>query len=87
MKNLERLLKALANHRRLAIIKYLKKSKEATVGDIAEHIKLSFKATSKHLNVLATVDIVEKEQKGLHMWYKLPAYSHHISKYISNSLE
>ncbi|MDO8589837.1 MAG: metalloregulator ArsR/SmtB family transcription factor [bacterium] len=87
MKNLERLLKALANQRRLTIIKYLKKSKEATVGDIAEHIKLSFKATSKHLHVLAAVDIVEKEQRGLQMWYRLPSQPHHISKYISNSLE
>ena len=87
MKNLERLLKALANHRRLAIIKYLKKNKEATVGDIANHIKLSFKATSKHLGVLFMVDIVEKEQRSLQMWYRLPAQPHHISKYISNSLE
>lgn len=58
---LERILKALANKRRLAIIQYLGQEKEATVGDIAEHIKLSFKATSKHLGILANVDIVEKE--------------------------
>lgn len=87
MKNLERLLKALANQRRLTIIKYLKKYKEATVGDIAEHIKLSFKATSKHLGVLSAVDIVEKEQRSLQMWYRLSAHQHHVSKYISNSLE
>lgn len=87
MKDLERLLKALANRRRLAIIKYLKKKKEATVGDIADHIKLSFKATSKHLNILAMVDIVEKEQRSLQMWYRLSSQPHHVSKYISNSFE
>ena len=87
MKELERILKALANKRRLAIIKYLKKAKEATVGDISEEIKLSFKATSKHLGVLANADIVEKEQRSLQMWYSLTPAPHPLVKYISNSLE
>jgi len=87
MKELERQLKALANRRRLAIVKFLKKEKEATVGDIAETIKLSFKATSKHLGVLAAADIVDKEQRSLQMWYRLSPSMHHVSKYISNSLE
>ncbi|KKU50106.1 MAG: Transcriptional regulator, ArsR family protein [Parcubacteria group bacterium GW2011_GWB1_49_7] len=87
MKNIERVLKALANKRRLAIIKYLKKEKQATVGDIAEHINLSFKATSKHLGVLSGADIVDKQQQSLQMWYKLSPSAHHISKYVSNSLE
>jgi len=73
MKELERQLKALANKRRLAILKYLKKSKEATVGDIAEEIKLSFRSTSKHLAVLAANDIVEREQRSVQMFYRLAA--------------
>lgn len=87
MKEYERILKALANKRRLAIIIFLKKDKQATVGDIARKIKLSFKATSKHLGLLAAVDIVEKEQVGLQMWYRLLPRLHHLVKYISNSLE
>ena len=87
MKNLERLLKALANKRRLAIVAYLKKEKEAIVGDIAREIKLSFTATSKHLSVLAAADVVEKEQRGLQMWYRLSASRHGIVNHISNSLE
>jgi len=86
-KELERVLKALANRRRLAIIKYLRRNKEATVGEIAEAINLSFKATSKHLGLLASADIVEKEQRSLQMWYRLSASAHSIAKYISNSLE
>jgi DNA-binding transcriptional ArsR family regulator len=85
--NLERILKALANKRRLAIVKYLGKAKEANVADIAGVIKLSFKATSKHLGLLAVVGIVEKEQRGLQMWYHLSTRPHHVAKYISNSLE
>ena len=73
MKELERTYKALANRRRLAILAYLKETGEASVGDIAAHIKLSFKATSKHLGVLAAADMVEREQRRLQMFYRLAA--------------
>ncbi len=71
MKELERVLKALANRRRLAILKYLKTNREAPVAEIADEINLSFKATSKHLAVLSAVDIVEKDQRSLQMFYRL----------------
>ncbi|TAL49584.1 ArsR family transcriptional regulator [Patescibacteria group bacterium] len=87
IKSVERLLKALANYRRLAIVKLLRRRKEITVGDIADEIKLSFTATSKHLGVLYNADIVEKEQISLQMWYRFSRSASHIAKYISNSLE
>lgn len=72
MKNdTERYLKSLANSRRLAIVKFLSKGKKSTVGNIATHIKLSLRATSKHLIILSAVDIVDHEQEGLLMFYKL----------------
>jgi len=86
-KELEKILKILANRRRLAIINYLRKKKEAKVGDIADEIKISFKATSKHLGLLFNADIVEKEQRSLQMWYRLSENQSGVVKYISNSLE
>ena len=86
-KELEKILKALANKRRLAIVRFLRKEKEATVGNIAKEIRLSFKATSKHLGILFSADVVEREQRGLQMWYRLPSAPHPIAKHISNSLE
>ncbi len=71
MKELEKSLKALANKRRLAIVKYLKSRNGASVGKIAEEIKLSFKATSKHLTILANANILEKEQQSLYVVYTL----------------
>lgn len=70
-KQIERILKALANKRRLAIVKYLHKARRASVTDIAREIKLSFKATSRHLSVLRSADLVEKEQVNLMMLYSL----------------
>ncbi len=71
MKHHEKTLKALANKRRLEIVKYLKGKKEANVGDIAEHIELSFKSTSRHLAILHSADILEKEQRNVLVFYSL----------------
>ena len=71
MRDLEKVLKAVANRRRLAILKYLKTDGPVSVGDIAEKIDLSFKATSKHLGILSAVDIIEKNQKSTKIFYHL----------------
>ncbi|MBI5220931.1 MAG: winged helix-turn-helix transcriptional regulator [Candidatus Liptonbacteria bacterium] len=84
MRELEKCLKALANRRRLAILKYLQKKKEASVAAISEEIELSFRSTSKHLQILASLDILEREQRSLQMFYYLaakqkPAVRHTLS--------
>ncbi len=78
-KELEKVLKALANKRRVAMLRYLKRAGKASVGELADTIKLSFKATSKHLMLLASADIVEKEQVGLTVFYFLPKIRHPIA--------
>jgi DNA-binding transcriptional ArsR family regulator len=83
-KELEKILKALANKRRILILKFIKKSGRAPVGEISGAIKLSFKATSKHLMILSNADILEKEQISLAMYYFLPKDNHQIvSKLLS----
>ena len=71
MKKLEKFLKAFANHRRLEIVWFLNEKGPVTVSEISARINLSFKATSKHLGVLFAADIVEREQKGLQMFYRI----------------
>ena len=91
MKELEKILKGLTNKRRLAIIRLLLKIKEMTVADIAERIKLSFKSTSKHLAILHQLDILDRRQENLNMYYRLsdslPDIVRLLSKAISNSRE
>lgn len=78
MTRVDKILKALANPRRIAILKYLQKHNRASVSAIATHIKLSFKATSKHLAILSNAEIVEKQQEGLVMWHSLTKQKHPI---------
>lgn len=83
-KELEKIFKALANKRRITILKFIKKSGRVSVGEIADAIKLSFKATSKHLMILSNTDILEKEQISLMMFYFLPKDNNPvISKFLS----
>jgi DNA-binding transcriptional ArsR family regulator len=83
-KELEKVFKAFANKRRLAILKHLKKTGKSSVGDISSAIKLSFKATSKHLSILSNANITEKEQISLTVLHFLPRNNHSaISKLLS----
>jgi DNA-binding transcriptional ArsR family regulator len=82
VQRLERTLKALANKRRLTILHFIKTSKRASVGDVAEHINLSFKSTSRHLSVLAAADILESEQRGLNVLYRLNSRLPHGARQI-----
>ncbi len=86
MKEFERQLKALANKRRLAILKYLKVRKEASVAAIADEINLSFKATSKHLSILSAADILEKEQRSSRVFYRITSSPKPIAKQVVNLL-
>ena len=91
MKAMEKILKAVANQRRLLILKLLMKNKEMNVAEIAEKIELSFKSTSRHLSQLAGLDIVSKDQRGLFMYYNLSKKHLPLVKFVlsytSNSHE
>ncbi|MBU3968739.1 metalloregulator ArsR/SmtB family transcription factor [Patescibacteria group bacterium] len=81
-KKLERLIKALANYRRLAIISFIKKEGESSVSDMAEELKLSMQATSKHIKLLEAVEILSADQRGPLVYYSLskplPNFLSHI---------
>ena len=70
-KQLEKVFKALANNKRLDILKYLSKEKSASVSDVAEEISLSIKSTSKHLAQLYAADFLARERKSGLTFYAL----------------
>lgn len=70
-KELEKILKALASKRRLDVLKYLKRNREASVSEIAKEIKLSLKATSKHLRILYAINLLERENRNLMVYYQI----------------
>ncbi len=84
--HVERILKALANRRRLAILAYLDKHREATVTDLGAYVKLSIKATSKHLNLLYHAELLDRRQIGLSVYYSLAKPLHPLARVSLNHL-
>ena len=83
-KEITKILKALANPRRLQILAFLKKEKEAIVSVIAQQIKLSIRSTSKHLSILHASRIIQKEQKSLEVYCSL---GHNHPKHVKEILD
>ena len=81
---LEKQLKALANKRRLRILTFITKRKQATVGEIADELGISMQATSKHLRLLYYVDMVESEQTGLQVRYRLGKLAPPVAQLLSS---
>ncbi|OGY59146.1 MAG: hypothetical protein A3B23_00500 [Candidatus Colwellbacteria bacterium RIFCSPLOWO2_01_FULL_48_10] len=86
MREYEKVLKSLANRRRLEIIKYLKEHDEASVGEIAGKIKLSFKSTSRHLAVLLSADVIERNQRSVSAYYSLTSKQTLMAKNVISLL-
>lgn len=84
----EKILKAFANRRRLAILKLLKKETELVVDAIAKKIHLSFKSTSHHLRLLTALDILERDQRSINVYYSLskdmPSLARHILHHLDD---
>lgn len=69
LKQLTKNFKALANERRLKIIRLLLKESRLSVGEISDMINLSFRSTSKHLKILENAGFIEWKQIGTNIYY------------------
>lgn len=81
-RELERAYKAVANRKRIAVVRFLKSTGPMTVGDIASAIKLSFKATSRHLQILYSAGFLISEREGINVRYALNPQSEHVSRVV-----
>jgi DNA-binding transcriptional ArsR family regulator len=62
--NLERVMKGVANHRRIQVLDTLEKSPELTVTDLAERLSIDFRTVSEHLKKLVAAGLVMKRHEG-----------------------
>ena len=85
-KRIEKILKPLSSKRRLDILKVLKEEGLLPVWEIAEKIKLSIKATSKHLLELYHVNLVDFEKHGQESHYYITTQKSRLIKYIISLL-
>jgi len=82
IRNLEHILKALANRKRLQIVQHLKKKGSSSVGEIAKTIHLSVHGTSKHMQILRTAGIVTDRKRGIYVAYRLSLKKEELVKKV-----
>ena len=69
--DLERVLKAAANRRRLALLQRMAHGDTLNVSELSRHIGLSYRATSQHLRILDRAGLLTREQTRLEVFYGL----------------
>lgn len=69
--DLERIMKGVANHRRIEILELLGKKPEMSVAEIAEKVKSNFKTISEHIRKMAISGLLIKRSDGHSIRHKL----------------
>ena len=81
-RKLERIVKGLANHRRLQILELLYKEPELSVQEVAEKLKSEFKNISAHITKMAIAGLVMKRSEGNIVRHKLTKRGKSILKFV-----
>ena len=70
-RQLERIVKGFANHRRLQILDLLRQRPEMSVADISETLKIGYENASDHLRKMAIAGLLLKRYEGNIVRHKL----------------
>jgi DNA-binding transcriptional ArsR family regulator len=81
-RELERIVKGFANHRRLQVLELLYKEPELSVQEISEKLKSEFKNISAHINKMAIAGLVMKRSDSKSVRHKLTKRGIIILKFV-----
>ena len=80
--DLERIVKGVANHRRIEILEILVKKPEMSVVEVADKLKLNFKTTSEHIKKMAISGLLMKRSDSKSIRHKLTKRGELILKFL-----
>jgi len=81
-RQLERIVKGFANHRRLQVLELLYKEPELSVQEISEKLKSEFKNISAHINKMAIAGLVMKRSDTNMVRHKLTKRGKSILQFV-----
>jgi len=81
-RQLEKIVKGFANHRRIEIMNLLSKSPNLPLFEIADRVKINFKTASEHVRRLSIAGLVDKRYKGSKVYHKLSKIGNDILKFL-----
>jgi len=81
-RNLERVVKGFANHRRIEIMILLKKHPELTVFEVADNLQINFKTASEHIRRLQISGLIMKRHEGASVHNALTSRGKYILEFL-----
>lgn len=81
-RQLERVVKGFANHRRIQIIQLLEKESELSVQDIATKLKINYKTASEHIQKVERAGILLKRNRSINVLHKLSPKGFNILEFL-----
>ena len=81
-KKIERIVKGVANHRRLQILELIEKEPELSVQEISEKLKSEFKNISAHITKMAISGLLMKRSDSKSIRHKLTSRGNNILKFV-----
>ncbi|OGC49568.1 hypothetical protein A2W32_03390 [candidate division WWE3 bacterium RBG_16_37_10] len=81
-RQIERIVKGFANHRRVQIVTLLEETPEFSVQEIATKLKINYKTASEHIRRLALAGLVLKRNRGVNVLHKLSQQGEIILKFL-----
>lgn len=81
-RELERIIKGVANHRRIQIMELIFREPELSVLDVSDKLGVNFKTISEHIRRLATAGLVMKRSDGTSIRHKLTVRGAIILKFL-----
>lgn len=81
-KELEKILKGCANHRRVEALCLLKQHPSLTLEEIAGYLGIDFRVASEHLRRMGTGGLIVKRYKGRYVCHTLTKRGHNILTFL-----
>lgn len=81
-RDIERVIKGFANHRRIEILALLSKQPDLSLSEISEILKINFKTASEHIRRLAIAKLVWKRNDANSVRHVLSPLGKTILKFL-----
>ncbi len=82
-KELERILKGAANHRRIEVLRMLERHPERSLTEICDELKMNFKTGSEHIRKLTIAGLILKRREWATIRHALSPRGKAVLKFLS----
>jgi DNA-binding transcriptional ArsR family regulator len=82
-RNVERVMKGVANHYRAEILSLLKNKPELSLSQISDSSKSDFRTISEHVKKMVHAGLVMKRSDGVSVRHKLTRLGEHVVQFLS----